>query len=141
MKSRIIASLLVVFAGSNLLLDKFIDFKFENNFGFYDSATLIWTVTQSICPILICFASAFKPFKISYTIPIYVYTIQLYWTFTSANSDREYMYLYCTGTVFLFFLAVFLYSKYLEIEKEKDLKIELYEALLDLSHKIMFNEK
>jgi hypothetical protein len=135
MKSRIIASLLVVFAGSNLLIDKFIDFKFENNFGFYDSATLVWTISQSLCPILICFASAFKPLKISYTIPIYVYTIQLYWTFTTPKSDREYMYWYCSGTVFLFILAVFLYSKYLAIEKEKDATISVLQAVLDLTFK------
>ena len=139
MRSRIIASLLILFSSILLILDKLIVVEFTNNYGLADSATLLWVVTQSIAPILICFASAFKPFRIAYIVPIYLYTLQLFWMFSSSDpksDDRDFMYIYCLGSVVLFVLIIILFNKFFKKQNDLKKRVSVLEALLDLSDEI-----
>jgi hypothetical protein len=134
---RIFASVIIVFSGLLLFADKFfINSNFDNNYGFANSNTFVWTICQVISPLLICFFSHFRPYKITYCIPIYIYAIILYWIFNPPKDDKNYFNAYAIGSIILFVLCVFLYSKYSKKERELRKRVTLLESILDLSSRI-----
>jgi hypothetical protein len=136
-RSRVLPSLIITMSSAGLFIDKIIpNAHFKNNFGYDSTASFLWVLFSSLIPIVICICSAFKPFRISYVVPIYIYTIQLFFLFSDSNpksNDRDYIYFYCFGTVFLYIVLIFLYNKFLKKEEELRLRVTLLEAILDLS--------
>jgi hypothetical protein len=109
---KIVGSFLVILSGLILFTDKVTDFHFENNFGFKSTKTFIWVLCQSISPFLLAFAPVFKPFRTSYLVPIYIYTIQIYWVFKpSVKFDDYYLQTYAVGACVLFLLFTYVLSR------------------------------
>ena len=132
MKKRILASLLVIIAGLITISDKLFHFHFENNFGYYDSQTLAWTFSQMFAPILLMFAFSLNPYKVSFTVPVYLYAVQIYFIFSSHINDKSLFNFYAIGTVFFFLVCVYVFNLIFKDEKSKDDRINALEALLDL---------
>ena len=132
MGKRIVASIFVILSGLILISDKLHNFHFSNNFGYYDSQTLVWTFSQMIAPVFLIIAFCLNPYKISFTVPIYIYAVQIYFIFSSNLNDKSLVHLYATGSVILFLVCVFALNAIFKEEKNKDAKISALEALLDL---------
>jgi len=133
---RIIASLLVALSGFILYADKVLTLQLQNNHGYSDTQTFIWVLMQSISPVLLIVVGAFfKPYKIFYTIPLYFYTIQIYWVFDSSlQFDDALLQLYAVGTVFTFIISSILLNFVLsKLKSQSQSKISFLEQALDLS--------
>tara|TARA_R100001369_G_scaffold47280_2_gene73677 strand:- start:1709 stop:2095 length:387 start_codon:yes stop_codon:yes gene_type:complete len=118
-----------------LFLDKVFYFELSNTHGFADSQTYIWVLTQSLSPLLIVVGSIFKPYKSAYLIPVYFYTIQLYWVFdTSLKIDDALLHLYALGVVFFTAITAYFINKYFrKAMRDRADKITLLEEMLDLN--------
>lgn len=131
---RTFASVLVALSGLILFTDKVTSFEFSNNYGFADTQTLIWVVTQSISPLLIMLGFIFRPYKIAITIPVYMYFIQLYWVFTPGiRFDDILLQTYAIGAVAGFValvVAINWYFHYASNQRQKT--IGQLERALDL---------
>lgn len=121
---RVIGSILVALSGFILLIDKVTSsIKLDNNFGYSDTETFLWVLGQTLSPLLILLASLFKPFRTSYLIPIYIYSIQLYWVFKpNVRFDNVYLQAYAVGScVFFLLLLLFIYwVNSLKLKREKE---------------------
>ncbi len=101
--TKIVGSILVALSGSCLFLDKvllFLEIEGSNKFGFYSYADFIWVLMTSLVPIALgMLFIIFRPYIISYLIPLYCYTIQITWTFQpSIPADDIYLHLYAIGS-------------------------------------------
>lgn len=132
MLKRIIASIIVILAGVLTITDKIYTFHFTNNYGFYDSQTLVWTFTQMIAPIILILGFTLNPFKISFTVPVYLYSVQIYFIFSSLTSDKGLVHLYAIGSVLLFIVCMIVFNFIFKEERNKEEQITTLEALLDL---------
>lgn len=132
MTKRIIASILVILSGLITITEKFYTFHFDNNFGFYDSQTLVWTFSQMFAPILLMLAFTLNPYKVSFTVPVYLYSVQIYFIFSDHISDRHFINHYAIGSVLLFLLCIFLFNRFIKEENNKSERISALENLLDL---------
>lgn len=132
MLKRIIASIIIILAGVLTITDKIYTFHFTNNYGFYDSQTLVWTFTQMIAPIILILGFTLNPFKISFTVPVYLYSVQIYFIFSSLTSDKGLVHLYAIGSVLLFIVCMIVFNFIFKEERNKEEQITALEALLDL---------
>lgn len=132
---RIFASICIALSGLILYSDKVFSFQLENNFGFKSTQTFIWVLSQSVSPLLLILGSVFKPFKVSYTIPLYLYAIQTIWIFNAnLRFDDVLMQTYAVGTVIGFVLLTIAINTVLNRTKTiNESKITLLEKALDLS--------
>src|SRR5690606_14174273 len=97
---RIFASFLVAMSGLILFTDKVTTFGITSTFGFRDTQTFIWALCQSFSPLILILGSCFKPFRIAYTIPGYIYFIQIYWVFhPEIKFDDVFLQIYAIGFV------------------------------------------
>lgn len=132
MLKRIIASLIVILAGLITVTDKMFTFHFANNYGFYDSQTLVWTFTQMVGPLILIIGFLLNPFKISFSVPVYMYSVQIYFIFSSLINDKALVHYYASGSVLLFIVCVIAFNFISKEEQEKKSQITALEALLDL---------
>lgn len=134
----ILASLLIALSGGILFLDKVITIELTNNFGFRTSQAFVWTTCQSISPLILIIGTFLKPFRFSYAIPVYFYSIQLIWVFDSnLYVDDSLLHIYAIGCVFAFLLLLFLIHKIAELQKQKVKSRETFlEKAFDLSVEI-----
>ena len=141
--ARSIASIIIALSGLILLLDKVIDINLSNNFGFPSTKTFIWVLCQSLSPMLWGIASNFRPYKIAHCIPIYLYTIQLYWVFdASLKLDDLLLHVYAFGAVIAFVVMMRTINlKIYHANQEGDKQIKMLESLLDLYFKTDNGEK
>lgn len=104
---RIIASFLIIFSGVMLFIDKISTFGITATFGYSDVQTMIWVLMQTLSPMILCFASLFKPYKIVYFGTIYFYFIQLYWVVypDSLHLDDSLLNVYALGFCVLSFVT------------------------------------
>ena len=105
--NRIFATILVALSGILLILDKvfsLLGIEGSNTFGYSSYANFIWTLTQSIAPLLIIIVILLKlkPYLLACAIPVYCYLLQLVWVFSSLHSDDPLIYIYALGVFFLF---------------------------------------
>ncbi len=135
---RAVASILVALSGLPLLSDKVFTFTLENNFGFEDTQTFLWVLTQSVSPLLLVVGANFKPYKLAYIFPVYLYSIQLYWVFDSGlYLDDPLLHVYAFGCVVVFiFLIRLIHIKLYKARQERTSRISLLERILDLYIKI-----
>ncbi|OWP83208.1 hypothetical protein BWK59_11715 [Flavobacterium davisii] len=137
MKLRFLATFILFLAGLINYSDKFIYFfeiQTTDIFGFKSSADFAYALSVTISPILISFASFFKPFKIGYLFPIYVYSCDLiFWLFGANKTDYGNSYWYGFFFVLLLVSIILIFkNKIKEIESSK-LKNKAIEELLELS--------
>ena len=112
-RARVCSSFLVILTAVGLFSHKFIWWEFENNFGFGDTATFVWMVSILLCPMIAIFLGlVFKPFKTSYLVYVYLYTVQLYWLFSNqSNVDDYLLHVYATGAVAITIFLGYVISK------------------------------
>jgi cytochrome c biogenesis protein CcdA len=128
-----IASLFVALSGLILFTDKVINLELTNNFGFKDSQTFIWAFTQTISPMILALGAAFRPYRLSYAIPVYFYFIQLYWVFNTQIDDTL-LHIYALGCSLGFILLILLVDRFLKrANHARNSKLTFLEKALDLS--------
>ena len=139
---RIFASLLVALSGLVLFTDKVTTFGITSNFGFQDTQTFIWALSQSFSPLILILGSCLKPFRIAYTIPGYIYFIQIYWVFhPDIRFDDVFLQIYAIGFVSAFTTLIIVIN-YL-FQGERDQEIEYHSNLehyLDLQSPVKATE-
>jgi hypothetical protein len=124
---RIFGSMLIALSGLILFSDKVITFELDNNYGFNDTPTFIWIFSQSLSPFLILLGSLFKPFKISYFIPVYIYSIQIYWVFQpDIFFDNVFLQTYAIGSVLGFILLSYIIYRVNNIKSKRDKENEIF---------------
>ncbi len=120
--SSLFGSFLVILSGCILYLDKIITFfnmniNIPSRFEEYDLNTLIWSVSVTISPLLLILSAHLKTIKAAYVVPLYCYTLQLWFIVYDLNIiDKEYTYAYAMGTCVLFY---FVYKKYRFNQKDE----------------------
>lgn len=122
---RLIGSFLIILSGLILFSDKVLTFELENKFGFNKTSTFIWVVSQTLSPILMLLASVFKPYKTSYLIPVYIYTIQFIWIFQpQIRFDNYYLQTYAIGACIGFIALMYVINRInnIKTKKEKEYK-------------------
>lgn len=126
-----------------LFTDKITTFGITNSFGFQDTQTFIWALAQSFSPLMLIFGSCFKPYRIAYTIPGYIYFIQIYWVFhPEINFDDVFLQIYAIGFV-SGFTTLILVINYLYQEDRQE-EIEHYSSLeqyLDLRSPVVKSQE
>lgn len=123
----IIGSFLVALSGLILFTDKVFPFELENKFGFGKTSTFIWVLSQTLSPILLIIASAFRPFKTAYIIPVYIYTIQFIWIFRpNIRFDDYYLQTYAIGTTIGFLLMLYIIYRFNLIKTKRQLENEKF---------------
>ncbi len=118
---------MVILSGLILFSDKVTTFGITETYGFNSTKTFIWVITQTLSPLLLCFGGLLKPYKISYSAPLYFYFIQLYWVFNAKELglDDVLLHIYAIGFTISTFVVVlsviWLFSK---IKSFQTIKIE-----------------
>jgi len=133
--ARIFASLIIALSGMILFTDKVITFNLEDNYGFQDSQTFIWVLCQTLSPLVLILGAVFRPYKIAYLIPVYFYSIQMYWVFMpNIKFDDELLQVYAIGCCIAFAAIVItlnvIYSRMVKTRKAKE---SFLEECLDFS--------
>ena len=131
----IVASLLVALSGIILFTDKIVPIELSNTFGFKNSQAFIWVLSQTLSPIILIFGVLLKPFRISFFIPIYFYSIQLIWVFESQLTlDDSLLHVYAIGCVFGLTLLLILIYQMVGVQKDRDIARNIFlEKALNLS--------
>lgn len=140
--SRIIASLLIALSGFVLYLDKvfiFFNVSFTPPEKFIEAGVdfdaFLWFLAQTISPFLLIIGSILRPYNLAYMIPIYCYTLQLYFILFDYNYvDYDYIGIYSVGTsVLLVFIIIGIKTAlhYLFQKKLFQIKKELKEKIRD----------
>ena len=141
---RITGSILIALSGSMILSDKLlglfsIDLELNNLYGFYDTQTFIWTLTQSFSPLLLIIGVVLRPYLIALSIPFYTFTIQLIWIFNPIRYkiDDPLLHLYALGSAFLFTIAAYIINSQInKAIKVENYKMTFLERTFDLSIKL-----
>ncbi|WP_148639236.1 hypothetical protein [Aquimarina longa] len=120
---KIFASFLIILSGVVLFTDKITDFGINETLGFEDTQTMIWILCQTLSPLLLCIGGILKPYKLFYSVPLYLYFIQFFWIFNpSYKMDDFLLHVYAIGFcigVFLFLaLLIFFIKKVRENSKK-----------------------
>lgn len=107
----VFATVLIILSGLILYLDKifvFFNIQLSNNHGFQGTEAFVWSLSQTLSPIIMLLGLYLKPFKEALIIPLYCYVIQLWFVLDSSLTiDRPLTWLYVTGTViFIVLLAL-----------------------------------
>lgn len=135
---RIFASFLVALSGLILFTDKVTTFGITSNFGFQDTQTFIWALCQSFSPLILILGSCLKPFRIAYTIPGYIYFIQIYWVFhPDIKFDDVFLQIYAIGFVSGFTTLIIVINYLFQGGREKELEYNSsLEHYLDLQRPV-----
>lgn len=137
----IIGSFIVALSGLILFTDKVFPFELENKFGFKKTSTFIWVLSQTLSPILLIIASVFKPFKTSYIVPVYIYTIQLIWVFQpNIKFDDYYLQTYAIGSCIGFLLILYVIYRFNLIKSKKDKEDEAFQKNINETIDILKKE-
>jgi hypothetical protein len=138
MKGRILGTVLVVLSGLITYADK-LHFSFDNNFGYDTTTAFIFSFTTTISPIILSIGSNFRPLRLSYIFPIFIYSANAFWVLSQDKTDMGYSYYYAGVVVISFVLLIIFIDKFIRKEKYYKSKVSLLEALLDL--KIAIDDK
>lgn len=136
---RIFASFLVALSGLILFTDKVTTFGVTSNFGFQDTQTFIWALCQSFSPLILILGSCLKPFRIAYTIPGYIYFIQIYWVFhPDINFDDVFLQIYAIGFVSGFTTLIIVINYLFQGGRDEELEYQSsLEHYLDLQRPVV----
>ncbi|WP_271407426.1 hypothetical protein [Tenacibaculum soleae] len=145
--TKIIGSIIIALSGLILFSDKVFTFQLTNNYGFKNTAVFLWVISQTLSPILMLIGSLFKPLKTAYLVPVYIYSIQLYWVFSpDIKFDDYFLQTYafgaCLGYMLLYYVIVRLNQTTTKKEQENDeLKNEIKQTIALLKKKTEANKK
>lgn len=131
MKNRVIGTFLVVLSALITYTDK-LGFELDYNFGYNSTTNFLWAFTNSLSPIILAIGANFRPLRVSYVFPVFVFSSYLFWILSDDKTDMGYSYHYAFATVVSFILLTIYADKYIKKEKYYENKISLLEALLDL---------
>ncbi|MBV7268411.1 hypothetical protein [Winogradskyella luteola] len=121
LKSSFLGTVLVILSGIVLYTDKIIgfldiNFSLPSRYDSYDFETLIWSISVTVSPLLLIIAAHLKTKLIAYVVPLYSYTLQLWFIIYDLNIvDKQYTYFYALGTCIL---IIFVWTAYNKKEKE-----------------------
>ncbi|KIX19689.1 hypothetical protein SY27_17930 [Flavobacterium sp. 316] len=138
MKNRIIGTFLVVLSALITYTDK-LGFELDYNFGYSSTENFIFALTTTLSPIILAIGANFRPLRISFVFPIFIFSANLFWMVSDNDSDMGYSYHYAFAVVICFILLILFVDKFIKKEKYYKNKVSLLEALLDL--KIAIHEK
>ena len=144
--AKIFATTLIILSGLILYLDKIYDYfniTIDDLHGWSNQANYIWSLTQTISPILIMTGLYLRPFIISLFVPIFCYVLQFYFVINSdIVLDNPMTWLYVTGTSILILFTIRFIKKQLDyIASLNNLKIEVMEEIIDASNELLKGEK
>jgi len=119
----VFASLLIIFSGLILYLDKVFKIlnitftlpaKFENTDG--EFSFFIWVWAQTLSPLFLILGTFNRPYRVSYLVPIFCYSVQIYFlAFDYELIDDSYIFLYFLGTftiILIIFKIIAVINKY-----------------------------
>lgn len=126
--TKIIGSVIIALSGLILFSDKVITIELNNNYGFKSTASFLWVFSQTLSPILILIGSLFKPFRTAYLVPVYIYTIQLYWVFVPGiKFDNYFLQSYAIGACIGYVLLCYLIVRFNQIKSIKEKENEEFQ--------------
>ncbi|WP_143273638.1 hypothetical protein [Aquimarina sp. MAR_2010_214] len=142
-----IGTFLIVLSGVILYLDKIfqiIGFSVDIQDDYYDFTTFIWVMCQSISPLIIILVlgTNLKPLRISYTIPLYCYCLQIYYIFFDLDviDDKHYTPYYAiVTTILMYFIMVGLRLLFNYWNSLKQTEIEILQSIVD-SDEVLLKE-
>ncbi len=146
-RSHLLGTLLVIIGGLILYSDKVmiafnLSFQVPQKFADVgmDFQTYIWLISQTVSPVLIIAGAFYKAYHISYLIPLYCYSLQLFLIFFDYKIiDDSYIQVYAIGTALLTF-AVILLSKWLAgYFMKKDIESAKEKILLEKKNALNLN--
>lgn len=105
-----LGTFIVLMSGLILYADKIVNYyniQVDYEFKYYgDLDVFLWTVAGTVSPLMLVFASWFKPKKWAYSSPLSAYSIQLMYVMRDEHLlQRDYFWLYTIAFV-AFFLAM-----------------------------------
>ena len=119
-------TVLIILSGLILYLDKifvFFDVQLENNHGYQQTEEFIWSLSQTLSPIIIVIGLYLKPFKEALIVPLFCYVIQLWFVLDSSLTvDRPLTWVYVLGTV-VFIVIISVGIKRILIRRSKLLQL------------------
>jgi hypothetical protein len=142
--SRIFGTIFIILSGILLYLDKiliFFNISSDVTFGYSNFSNFIWVFTQSLAPILMIIGMYFKPFKSSFLIATYCYSLQIVWIFSSQHSDNYLSHIYALGISLIVILIIFIITISLKkFRKNENLKTELLEEIIKIDDELISNK-
>ncbi|WP_062057549.1 hypothetical protein [Aquimarina longa] len=148
-KGRVTGTVLIVFSGALLYLDKIfllLGINSSINYGFSSFYNFVWVLMQSLAPIFIILVGIYlKPYKFSYLVPLYCYLIQVIWSFNPQYADDFLLTIkYSSGLIVLIIGIIMVLKKFItlfNIKKNRDEEFiqDAKEVLDILKSKILNN--
>ncbi len=120
---RIAGTIVIIIVGTMPILDKIftiLNIQSSYTFGFTDFPNFVWALSQSTAPILLIAGFLLRPYFLSYFLPVYTYSIQIFWILgTSLPIDNPLLHIYAIGACFIFTLVVMLIFTLKKKNREK----------------------
>lgn len=139
-------TVLIILSGLILYLDKifvFFDIQLQNNHGYQQTEEFIWSLSQTLSPIIMVIGLYLKPFKEALIVPLFCYVIQLWFVLDSSLTiDRPLTWLYVVGTVFFIIVLAFAIKKFINRRKKlSKLKESLMEKIISKDDQLLIQKK
>jgi len=140
--TRIVATVFIVLSGFVLYLDKiFTHFNItvENLHGWSDQENYIWSLSQTISPLLIMAGLYLRPYYISLLIPTFCYMLQLYFVLDSTMTvDKPMTWVYVLGSSIIFIVSGWSIKKIIHrIETLRNLKLDVMKDIIEMDTQIL----
>lgn len=104
-QTKLLGTFFIILSGVVLYLDKifvYFNITLENNHGWNTTEMYVWTLCQTISPMLIMLGMYLRSYFIALSIPAWCYSLQLYVILDSSITiDKPLTWLYVTGTAIL----------------------------------------
>ncbi len=109
-------TLLMILSGLILYADKIINY-FNVTFSYvpdyyYDLDAYIWSISQTISPILILFSTFFKPKRWSYLSPLAAFSVQFMYIMRDESIiEKDYFWYYTAVFIIFFYVMIYFLRK------------------------------
>jgi len=140
--TRIVATVFIILSGIILYLDKiftYYNIEIENLHGWSNQENYIWSLTQTISPVLIILGSYLRPYIVSFIIPIFCYVLQFFFVQKSSMIvDDPLMWIYIIGSSILILLVIiFLRNRLNYVDQVLNIKMGLMEKIIEVDNQIL----
>ena len=109
--AKLLGTLCIILSGFILYLDKiftFFNITVDNLHGWSDQENYIWSLCQTISPVLIMLGMYLRAYFVSLSIPLFCYSLQFYFVMNSdLTIDRPLTWLYVTVTAILVLMSIY----------------------------------
>lgn len=142
MVTKIVATLFIILSGFVLYLDKIFthfDIVVENLHGYRTSSAYVWSLTQTISPLLIIAGLYLRPYFISLLVPTFCYVLQFYFVIDSTMTiDDPMTWVYVFGTSVLLILSIWSIKRIIHrIETLRNLKLDVMKDIIEMDTQIL----